>query len=147
MRRILLTGIIFPLILITFVVLSWPIAAADLSRQPAVEVHVSLGTEGGALTFSPNELTFQTGKLYKLVLENPSRSKHYFSALRFAAAVWTRKVETEVAEVKGAIREIELKPDGRAEWYFVPVQAGTFDLQCTILGHAEAGMVGKITVK
>lgn len=81
------------------------------------------------------------------MLENPSPSKHYFSALRFAAAVWTRKVETDGAEIKGAVREVELKPGGRAEWYFVPVQAGTFDLECTVAGHAEAGMVGSITVR
>ena len=132
---------------IVFLCLSWPASAADLSKQTPIEVRVSLGSEGGDLAFFPNELTFETGKLYKLVLENPSTSKHYFSALRFAAAVWTRKVETEHAEIKGAIREIELKIGGGAEWYFVPVQAGTFGLKCTIPGHAEAGMVGKITVE
>ncbi|MFQ5775636.1 MAG: plastocyanin/azurin family copper-binding protein [Kiloniellaceae bacterium] len=127
--------------------LAWPAAAADLSKQNPVEVRVALGTKGGELVFSPNALSFETGKLYKLVVTNPSPYKHYFSALRFATAVWTRKVETEGAEIKGAVREIELKPGGSAEWFFVPVQAGTFNLKCTIPGHAEAGMVGKITVK
>ena len=123
-----------------------PVLAADLSKQTAIETSVELGTKNGDLVFSPMLLNFETGKLYKLVLNNPSPDKHYFSALRFAAAVWTRKVETENAEIKGAIREIELKPGGSAEWFFVPVQAGTFDLKCTIPGHAEHGMVGKITV-
>ena len=127
--------------------LACPVAAADLSRQTPIEVRVDLGTANNPLIFSPSEFTFETGKLYKLVLNNPSTEKHYFSALRFAAAVWTRKVETENSEVKGAIREIELRPGGSAEWYFVPVQAGTFELICTIKGHAAAGMVGKITVK
>jgi uncharacterized cupredoxin-like copper-binding protein len=56
-------------------------------------------------------------------------------------------VEAGKAEVKGNIREVEVKPGGEAEWYFVPVQAGTFDLQCTIPGHAAAGMTGKLTVE
>lgn len=129
------------------VALAWPAAAADLSRQTAIEVTVTLGTAGGGLSFSPSDLTFETGRLYKLVLTNPSRTKHYFSALRFASAVWTRKVETKTAEIKGAIREIELKPGGRAEWFLVPVQAGTFGLVCTIPGHTEAGMTGRITVR
>ena len=45
-------------------------------------------------------------------------------------------------------REIEVYPNGTAEWWFVPVKTATLnDLKCTIKGHAEAGMVGKITIK
>jgi len=121
--------------------------AADLSKQDPIEMIVELGTVGGELVFTPNKLSFETGKLYKLILKNPSKDKHYFSALRFAAAVWTRKVETESSEIKGAVREIELKPGGAAEWFFVPVQAGTFGLECTIPGHAKAGMAGQISVQ
>ncbi len=124
-----------------------PGLAADLSKQTPIETSIDLGTKNGDLVFSSTLLNFETGKLYKLVLNNPSPDKHYFSALRFGAAVWTRKVETENAEIKGAIREIELTPGGSAECFFVPVQAGTFDLKCTIPGHAEHGMVGKIIVK
>ncbi len=53
-----------------------------------------------------------------------------------------------IAEIKGSIREIEVYPQGTAEWWFVPVKAGTFnDLKCTIAGHAEAGMVGTVTIR
>lgn len=131
----------------TLLLVAGQAAAADLSEQSPIEIDVSLGTQGGALAFEPSELTFEAGKLYKLELKNPSDEKHYFSALRFASAVWTRKVEAGDAEIKGGIREIELKPGGQAEWYFVPVKAGTFHLECTIPGHATAGMVGTIKVK
>ena len=77
---------------------------------------------------------------------NPSNTKHYLSGLRFASAVWTRKVETAHAEIKGSISEIELKPGGQAEWYFVPVKAGSFKFGCTIPSHREAGMLGNITI-
>jgi uncharacterized cupredoxin-like copper-binding protein len=110
-------------------------------------VVIELGTKGGDLAFTPNKITFHTSKLYKLVLRNASRDKHYFSALRFAAAVWTRKVETDGAEIKGAVREIELKPGGETEWFYVPAQAGTFHLKVSIPGHADAGMVGDLTVE
>lgn len=121
--------------------------AADLSTQSPITSVVELGTTGGDLMFVPNKLNFETGKLYKLVLRNPSRDKHYFTALRFAAAVWTRKVETEKSEIKGTVREIEIKPGGTVEWFFVPVQAGTFPVECSIPGHAAAGMVGRIEVR
>ena len=88
-------------------------AAGDLSRRNPVTIEVRLGSRDGHLTFKPNGLTFETGRLYKLVLINPSPSKHYFTALRFAAAVWTRKVQDANMEVKGAVREIEVLPTER----------------------------------
>ena len=97
--------------------------------------------------FTTDALGFEAGRLYKLILTNPSKLPHYFSALQFADAVWSRKVETADAEVKGAISEVEVLPGGEVEWYFVPVKAGTFDLKCTVKGHAESGMVGTITVQ
>jgi uncharacterized cupredoxin-like copper-binding protein len=71
-----------------------------------------------------------------------------------AGAVFTRKAQVNgkdgkpIAEVKGAVREIEVYPGGTAEWWFVPVKAGVFeDLRCTIPGHTEGGMTGKIVIK
>lgn len=141
----------FPLAFFTLILLFlWAPAlqaVGDLSHQKPIPIEVRLGTEKDHLVFKPNELTFETGKLYRLILINPSASKHYFTALRFAAAVWTRKVQDGQMEVKGAIREIEVLPGKRAEWWFVPVQTGRFDLRCTIEGHTEAGMTGRITIR
>src|SRR5262245_56488232 len=50
-------------------------AAGDLSRQTPIEVTVELGKPGEHV-FVPNRLTFETGKLYKLVLKNPSSDPH-----------------------------------------------------------------------
>jgi uncharacterized cupredoxin-like copper-binding protein len=61
--------------------------AADLSKQTAVEVAIELGTKDGNRVFSPGSLTFEAGKLYKLMLKNPSGEDHYFSSPPFGAAV------------------------------------------------------------
>ncbi len=53
--------------------------AADLSKQEPINVVVQLGNEHGDLVFQPDKLTFETGKLYKLILINPSNTKHYLS--------------------------------------------------------------------
>lgn len=119
---------------------------SDLLRQPATELTISLGSATGELKFFPNLLEFESGKRYKLVLKNPSPQKHYFTSKDFADASWTQKVEAGNVEIKGAIRELELKPGAEAEWVFVPMKSGTYHLQCTIAGHAEAGMIGKITI-
>lgn len=129
-------------------------AAGDLTRQEPVLVTVQLGDAKNALRFFPADVAFETGKLYRLRLENPSTDKHYFSSASLADAVFTRKVEVHskdgklLAEIKGVIREIEVLPGGAAEWWFVPVKTGRFnDLKCTIAGHAEAGMTGKIEIR
>jgi uncharacterized cupredoxin-like copper-binding protein len=111
------------------------------------EVKVSLGNSQGELKFIPDNFEFTAGKKYKLILNNPSAEKHYFTAKDFADASWTQKVQTEKVEVKGAIHELELKPEGEAEWVFIPEKAGIYDLYCSIPGHKEAGMTGQITIK
>lgn len=122
-------------------------AATDLARQPATTVEVRLGDETDALRFFPSDLTFEAGKRYKLHLVNPSPEKHYFTAKDFADNVWTQKVDAGGVEVKGAVHELELRSQTEADWTFVPVKAGTYDLRCTIAGHAEAGMRGTLTVR
>lgn len=128
-------------------------ATGDLTKQKPVEVSVQLGTSANTLKFTPANLVFETGRLYRLKLINPSSSKHYFTSESFAAAVYTRKVQVNdaqgkpLAEVKGTVREIEVYPHSTAEWWFVPIKTGTFgDLRCTIKGHAQGGMVGTIQV-
>ncbi|MEB3359206.1 MAG: cupredoxin domain-containing protein [Synechococcales bacterium] len=122
------------------------IATPAPSRLPAIEVRVHLGTEAGALQFVPDTLAFQAGQRYTLVLDNPSPQKHYFTAKDFADNIWSQKVEAAGVEVKGAIHELELKPGAEAEWVFVALKPGTYELRCSIAGHAEAGMVGQITI-
>jgi len=136
-------------------------AAGDLSRQEPIEITVELG-KPGAHAFMPNKLRFETGKLYKLVLRNPSSDPHYFTSHAFTQLIYTRKVQvvqnrdgktTTLAEFKGAIREIEVYPGQTAEWWFVPVAAGrATDLRCGIVGadgksHADHGMVGEIVIE
>lgn len=96
--------------------------------------------------FYPNHLDLVVGQTYRLILDNPSPEKHYFSAPNFAAVSWTRKVEAAGVEVKGTVRELELKPNAKAEWVLVPEKPGQYDLECTIAGHAEAGMTGRLTI-
>lgn len=130
-------------------------AAGDLTDQMPIEVTVSLGDVKDNLRFYPDSLQFETGKLYKLIIKNPSKQKHYFTSEGLARSVFTRKVQVlsggdnkVLAEIKGAISEIEVYPGHIAEWWFVPVKTlGEGTLRCTIKGHTEAGMLGRITIK
>jgi uncharacterized cupredoxin-like copper-binding protein len=136
-------------------------AAGNLAGQQPIEVTVDLG-KPGQHAFMPNNIKFETGKLYKLILRNPSDDPHYFTSDAFTQMIFTRKVQVTqqrdgktvtLAEFKGAIREIEVYPGHAAEWWFVPVAAGRVtDLRCGIVGkdgksHAEHGMVGEIIIE
>jgi hypothetical protein len=67
-------------------------AAGDLSRQEPIEIMVELG-KPGQHAFVPNKLRFETGKLYKLILRNPSSDPHYFTSHAFTQLIYTRKVQ------------------------------------------------------
>ena len=135
-------------------------SAGDLSKQSPIDVTVDLGKPGQHV-FVPSQIKFETGKLYRLILRNPSDDPHYFTSDAFSGMVFTRKVQVTqqrdgksvtLAEFKGAIREIEVYPGHAAEWWFVPVATGRVkDLRCGIVKdgktHAELGMVGEIVIE
>ena len=137
-------------------------AGGDLSQQQPIAVRVDLGKDGVEdHKFNPDHLTFETGKLYKLVIHNPSNSKHYFTSVGLAQKVYTRKVQVmddigasakTISEIKGAVLEVEVYPGGTTEWWFVPVATGVVtDLHCHIVdkdgkSHAQKGMTGQITI-
>ena len=131
----------------------------DLTRQKEIEKIVLLKGEQGKIHFyDPNELVFETGKLYKLIIKNESDSKHYFTSTLFAKSIFTRKVQVslnnkKVAEIKGIINNVEVWPNHQLEWWFVPIKTGVFkDLYCNVkdtktnLSHANMGMTGTIII-
>ncbi len=124
----------------------WLVTFPACAQSVPLEVKISLGSGQGELKFFPSQLDFIAGQKYKLILDNPSPTKHYFTAKDFADASWTQKVEAGKVEIKGAIHELELKPNAQAEWVIVPLKTGKYKLICTIPGHAEAGMVGEIAI-
>jgi uncharacterized cupredoxin-like copper-binding protein len=123
------------------------LAAVDFTKQTAIEVKVNLSNNANELKFFPDRFTFESGKRYKLLLSNTSGMKHYFTSKDFADAVWTQNVVAGNVEVKGNIRELELRPNTNAAWTFIPIKSGTYELHCAIAGHAEAGMRGLITIQ
>ncbi|MBT8446693.1 MAG: hypothetical protein KJO38_06075 [Gammaproteobacteria bacterium] len=142
-------------ILLTLVLaLASPMTSAERPHGPrAIEVPVSVGTTDGQMKFVPDTLTFERGKYYKLVLDNPSDDEHYFTSDAFSTHVFTRKVEVidaggnTVVEIHGAVHDIELKPGSRVEWFFFPMTKGQgLKLYCHKKGHEAGGMVGQINI-
>jgi uncharacterized cupredoxin-like copper-binding protein len=119
----------------------------------AIEVRIETGTKDGELKFVPDNLSFERGKYYKLVIHNPSNEDHYFTSDGLATHIFTRKVEVAgkdhktIAEVHGAVNDIELKPGATVEWYFYPMTNGkNLKLYCHKEGHEAKGMSGQIEI-
>lgn len=80
--------------------------------------------------------------------------KHELDGGESINKMFTRKVEVKdadgnlVVEVKGAIREVKVGPNGQVSWFVVPVQTGeNIAMDCALEGNKEAGMTGTVTIK
>ena len=130
------------------------VQAAEPQKGPTpVEVKVEVGTKGNALRFVPDHLSFERGVYYRLAIHNPSPQAHYFTAEALATHAFTRKLEVmsakgeTLAEIHGAIHDLDLQPGTTVAWYFYPMTNGqALPLSCHKEGHREGGMVGSITI-
>lgn len=101
------------------------------------------------LGFVPPDLQLTKDVAYKIHITNPGghASKHYYTAAEFYKTVVFRKAEDSQAEIKAPyLKAIELQIGGDSELFMVPTEAGSFEVLCTIPGHADLGMRGTITV-
>ncbi len=143
-----------PIFLALLLVFITPFASAEKPHGPkAIEVKINLGTADNLMKFIPDTLTFERGNYYKLVITNPSSEEHYFTSDAFSTHIFTRKVEVmdkegkTIAEIHGAINDMELKPGASVEWFFFPMTKGeNLKLFCHKKGHEEKGMVGHINI-
>ena len=151
--------IIFTYFIISFSYVNYS-QSQDLTKQEAIEKIIYFkGVVGESHYYEPSEITFYTGKLYKLILKNVSNSKHYFSSNSFSNSIFTRKIQIntdgkKLAEIKGIINEVEVWPNHQIEWWFIPIKTGRFeDLLCKVedlktgVQHSKMGMRGIIIIK
>jgi uncharacterized cupredoxin-like copper-binding protein len=109
---------------------------AELTGPEPIQVVLQFGTETRNFALTPETLRFEKGKLYKLVIVNPSKTAHFVSAPEFGATIDSISLTQGVA----------LRQGDQQVWYFVADQAGTYDIMCGHKAHADAGMTGKIIV-
>ena len=151
--------IIFTYFIISFSYVNYS-QSQDLTKQEAIEKIIYFkGVVGESHYYEPSEITFYTGKLYKLILKNVSDSKHYFSSSSFSNSIFTRKIQIntdgkKLSEIKGIINEVEVWPNHQIEWWFIPIKTGRFeDLLCKVedlktgVQHSKMGMRGIIIIK
>ena len=119
------------------------VKATDWSKMKTITVDFD------EFSYDPEELVFEVGQPYKLVLRNRGEKKHYFTAEDFYKAIATRKVQSNRdGEIKAPyFTAIELMVGGQLDLYFVPVKRGEYPVFCTIKDHREEGMEGKLIIR
>lgn len=113
-------------------------AFATVALAALALVAAACGGQPGAATLTLTEFTIKpqgvqlrAGEPATLTLVNAGKIEHN---LKLDPAV----TDTPLPEV--------LRPGERATVTFTPQATGTFQLACTIPGHAPAGMTGTVTV-
>ncbi len=114
-----------------------PAAAAEHADVQVVQVRA---TEFG---FTPSTIEVAAGKPVRLVLTNEGQVEHDLQVDKLPAA---GVHASESAHGHGKLVAAHAEKGGQAWVEFTPTRAGTFDLSCTIAGHKEAGMKGRLIV-
>jgi uncharacterized cupredoxin-like copper-binding protein len=118
------------------------LAGADWSKMETVTVTMN------EYSFSPSPIVLKEGVPTRLVLKNAGKEAHYFVAEQFFRGIATRKVQGSDGEIKAPFfTAVEVYPGKMLEWFLVPARKGVYELLCTVKGHAEHGMKGKIEVR
>ena len=118
------------------------LAGADWTKMETVTVKMT------EYAFTPSRIPLKSGVPTKLVLRNEGKEHHYFVAEKFFRTIATRKIQGSDGEVKApAFTAVEVYAGKGLEWFLVPTEKGTFDVVCTVKGHADHGMKGTIEVR
>jgi uncharacterized cupredoxin-like copper-binding protein len=117
------------------------VAAADWSKARDVTIVLS------EYKFAPADPMFQADRPYRLILRNTGERSHTFVSEGFFKAIAAQKLVSATGSVATpAVEAIELAAGEEKQLYFVPVERGTYPLECSVFLHDAFGMEGEITI-
>ena len=118
------------------------IAAADWSKAEAVTVALD------EYAFAPDALVFRAGRPYSLTLMSDGEGGHTFTGPGFFRAIAVRSLATAEGMKRAPLLDsIALEAGQSRTLDFVPVRAGTYDLQCDRPLHDIFGMTASIRIE
>lgn len=121
----------------------WGIAGDPKKVQRTLEIRMT-----DDMRFAPKEIQVKLGETVRLVAVNAGKTLHEIvigtpSELKMHAEMMKKHPGMEHDEPYMA--HVNAGQKGAIVWTFN--RPGTFEFACLIVGHFEAGMVGRITVK
>jgi uncharacterized cupredoxin-like copper-binding protein len=124
---------------------------AEEAAEPLVDEHQEVIVEAVDLGFTPATVEVAAGQPIKLTLQNTGALEHDFSVMEIEVAdvheeagehdegdehTMTVDPKLHVAAAAGTAGTVE----------FTANHAGTYEFFCSVPGHKEAGMVGRLIV-
>jgi len=102
--------------------------------------------------FEPASIQVDVDKPVKLTFRNKGSIEHDWSIMKIPVAnVKAASEDSDGHDMGGMTVDPELHLSAAAAHNsvieFTPTRPGTYDIVCTVAGHKEAGMVGKLVVK
>ncbi len=129
-----------------FILSVWIIAISILltscggTSAPTTEIDVTLTD----FQFSPNSFVVPTGKEITLTSRNSGGVIHNFMIMNLGQTVGQEYGDEDLANVYW---KLEIPPGGDSSTTFTaPEEPGDYEVVCSIPGHVQAGMIGKLTV-
>jgi uncharacterized cupredoxin-like copper-binding protein len=120
--------------------IGWPGDPAKVTRT--VEVTMS-----DSMRFTPSEIPARAGETVRFFVKNMGRVRH---EMVMGTMADLKAHAAEMQKMPGMAHAepnmITVAPGAVGELVWTFDRAGTVDFACTIPGHLEAGMVGKVTV-
>jgi uncharacterized cupredoxin-like copper-binding protein len=129
-----------------FILSVWIIAISILltscggTSAPTTEIDVTLTD----FQFSPSSFTVPAGKEITLNSRNSGGAIHNFMIMNLGQTVGPQFGDEDLPNVYW---KLEIPPGGDSSTTFTaPVEPGAYEVLCSIPGHMQAGMIGKLTV-
>ena len=121
-----------------------PGKAAEVSRTIAVTMN--------DISFTPDRVTVKVGETIRFAVTNASGIEHDFTLGDSATQARHREEMAKAAESGKAHHHhhggnaVLLAPGGKGEVIWTFTKPGSFEFDCNVTGHFEAGMKGALTV-
>ena len=116
--------------IVAVVVGSLAMSAAGVAKSKPPQKRHLQANPNGQLKFNKTQLTVKHGKV-KLIMKNPGSSGQQHGI---------------AVKGQGLDKDGPIVNPGKTSTVTVKLKAGTYSFYCPVLGHAKAGMKGKITV-
>lgn len=125
------------------------VLAACGAAAPSADSGADFTVEAREFRFQPSRIEAVAGRAVRIRFQNQGSVQHDFSIMSLPMT-GMRSQSAGSHDMGGRVNEPQLHvtaTSGKNGWVeFTPMQAGTYDVFCTVPGHREAGMTAQLVV-
>jgi uncharacterized cupredoxin-like copper-binding protein len=96
--------------------------------------------------FQPAEIPVKVNQPVKIILKNNGTVTHDFSSTDAVVTVMNSQGAMHDMDNMNLMMHVAVEAGQSGSIEFTPTQAGTYTFFCTVAGHKESGMTGKLVV-